>query len=89
MISMQWMFAPNGITRERKRVADFRRRIFARRHLGADFETVRREDVALLAVAIFEQRNARGPIRIVFDRHDVGHDVAFLRLKSTFRYFCL
>src|SRR5690606_21868232 len=44
--------------------------LLARQHLGAHLEPVGREDVALLAIGVVEQRDASRAIRIVFDgRH--------------------
>src|SRR5207248_7811100 len=39
-------------------------------HAIADVQAFRRQDVALLAVAVMQQRDARGPVRIVFDARD-------------------
>src|SRR5437867_11055443 len=36
-------------------------------HAVADVQAFRRQDVALLAVAVMQQRDARGPVRIVLD----------------------
>src|SRR5204862_2569088 len=43
-----------------------------------DLEPVRRDDVALLAVAVVEQREPRRAVRIVLDRHDAGRDAELL-----------
>ena len=59
---------------KRKRVANFRRGVLAGGDACADAQAVRREDVTLLAVGIFDQRNARGAIRIVFDPDHFGRD---------------
>src|SRR5580658_2653021 len=39
-----------------------------------DLQAGRREDVALLAVPVVEQREASGPVRIVLDRRDLGRN---------------
>src|SRR2546423_14341793 len=39
-------------------------------HVVADVQAFRRQDVALLAVAVMQQHDARGPVRIVFDARD-------------------
>ncbi len=43
-------------------------------HRHADFETHRLQDVALLAVGIMQQRDARRAVRVVFDRGHLGRD---------------
>src|SRR5579862_2778396 len=51
--------------------------ILARLDLGANFETVRREDVSLHAVGVVQQRDIGGTIRIVLERgDDRGNPVA-------------
>src|SRR5262249_50631938 len=41
-----------------------------RDHVVADLEVIGREDVALLAVGVMEERDARRAVRIVLDRRD-------------------
>src|SRR4051794_11872814 len=41
-------------------------------HLGADAQALRGQDVALLAVGVVEQRDARGAVGVVLDRGDAG-----------------
>src|SRR4051812_40611007 len=52
---------------QRQRVADLGLRFLTGHHLGADGEIGGREDVALLAVPVLDERNARGAVRIVLD----------------------
>jgi hypothetical protein len=66
---------------ERQGVTDVRRRVIAGRYLGANLQTVRRENVALLAIAVFDQCDSRGPIRIVLDRGDLGGDADLATLE--------
>jgi hypothetical protein len=47
------------------------------------------QDVALLAVGVLDQRDARRPVRVVLDVLDNRHLPCLLRLKSMMRYFCL
>src|SRR5215470_4848909 len=66
---------------ERKRVADFRRRVWSRHHFRADRQADRPEDVALLAVGVLDQRNARGAVRIVLDADHGRFNAVFLALE--------
>ena len=45
----------------------------------ADLEPVRREDVALLAVRVVDQRDAGRPVRVVLDRGDLAGDAESCR----------
>ena len=57
---------------QRQRVADLDVGLGTRDSIDrADFEADRREDVALLAVAVVEQRDTGGAVRIVLDRRDL------------------
>ena len=47
----------------------------------ADLETQRREDVALLAVAVVQQRDAARAVRIVLDRRDLRRDAVLGALE--------
>ncbi len=47
----------------------------ARDDRRAHLEAVRREDVALLAVGVVEQRDPGGPVRVVLDRRDLRRNV--------------
>src|SRR5947207_11828645 len=66
---------------------DIRRCVITRRDLGTNLEAVRREDVALLAIAVLEQCDAGSPVRIVLDRSDLGHDAAFPALEIDLAVF--
>ena len=59
---------------QRKRVARLDVSLGTRLHHVADLEAVRREDVALLAVCVVQERNACAAVRIVLDRRDAGGD---------------
>ena len=54
-------------------------------HRAADFQTDRREDVALLAVGIVQQRDTRRAVRIVFDRRDLRRNAGFVALEIDHR----
>src|SRR5437764_7880731 len=47
-------------------------------HAVADVQALGRQDVALLAVAVMQQRDARGPVRIVFDARDARRNREFV-----------
>src|ERR1700730_994476 len=51
-----------------QRVANPHRRLGAAHDLVADLEAERRQDVALLAIVVVDQRDARRPVRVVLDR---------------------
>src|SRR5204863_9563876 len=70
-----------GDLRERKSVADQDVRLLARHDRRADRETVRREDVALLAVHIVEQRDVRGSVRIILNRGNLRGNPALVALE--------
>ena len=57
---------------ERKRVARLDISLGTRLHDIADLEAVRREDIALLAVCVIQERNACAAVRIIFNRRDAG-----------------
>src|SRR6185312_1946814 len=52
-----------------------------RRNGGAHFEAFRRDDVALLAIGIFEQRDAGRAVGIVFDRSNLRRYAEFVALE--------
>ena len=66
---------------ERKRVPRLDVSLGTRLHNIADLEAVRCEDVALLAVCVVQQRDARTAVRIVFDRRDTGRNSVLRALK--------
>ena len=57
-----------------QRVSELRRRLRSGHHFRATRQSIRREDVAHLAVGIFDQSNARRTVRIVFDADDFRGD---------------
>ena len=48
-------------------------------------EAVGREDVALLAVRVVEERDARRAVRVVLDRRDLGGDADLVARQSMMR----
>src|SRR5579863_1923143 len=60
--------------RKRQRVSDFDVRIWTRLDNVADFDSGRRQDVALFTVAIVQQSDVRRTIGIVLDRSDFCRD---------------
>jgi hypothetical protein len=66
---------------ERQRVARLDVRFRTRHHRVANFEIVGRDDVALGAVDIMDQRDARGAVRVVLDRDDLGRHAVLLALE--------
>src|SRR2546426_860622 len=59
---------------ERKAVAHTRLGLGTRHDGVADLQLVRREDVALLAVLVMKEREARGAVRVVLDRGHARRD---------------
>src|SRR5436190_11477219 len=57
---------------QRQRVADADLAALAALHHGADLETLRGDDVALLAVEIVQERKARVAVGVVLDCRDLG-----------------
>src|SRR5438477_5492007 len=55
---------------ERQTISKFGRSRRTAHQFGADLQSARGDDVSLLAVFVFQQRNASGATRIVFNR---GH----------------
>ncbi len=76
MSSMLWIVVPSGMCEIGQGIADPRLRAHARDHHVADLQAVRQEHVALLAVAVVEQADPGGAVRVVLDRGDPrGHAV--------------
>src|SRR5690606_32171661 len=69
---------PERNLREREAVARLRAGVLAAHHRHPDGEVVRRDDVALLAVGIGEERDAGRPVRVVLDRGDPGGDAVLV-----------
>jgi len=65
---------PGGDVSQRERIAGKNVRPFAVLHRHANFQAHRMKDVALLAVGIVQQRNARRTVGVVFDGRDLGRD---------------
>src|SRR6266550_490590 len=59
---------------QRHGVADADIRARTRHDVVADVQALRRQDVAFLAVRVVQQRDARRPVRIVFDRRHARRD---------------
>src|SRR5215470_13474438 len=57
---------------QRKGIAKIRRSICSGGDFRANLETIGRENITLLAIAVLEKSNSGRPIWIVFDRHHVG-----------------
>src|SRR5205814_8640702 len=66
---------------EREGVADEDVGVRARHHGRADLQSVRREDVALLAVDVIQQRDARAAIGIVLNRRDLRGNPTLVTLE--------
>src|SRR5439155_5786041 len=60
---------------QRDAIADARLGLFSTDDLITRFEPFRRQDIRLLTVRVFHERNPRRAIRIVFDGHDGGPNV--------------
>ena len=77
---MLWIIVPERDVAERHRVARLDVGVAARDDRVADLQAVGREDVALLAVDVVEERDARGAVRVVLDRRDLGRDADLVAL---------
>jgi hypothetical protein len=66
---------------ERKRVARKNVDVVAGDHRIADLQAERLQDVALLAVGVGDERDARRTIRVVLDRRDFARDVFLVPLE--------
>ena len=67
--------------RQRQRVADLDVRLLAGHHLHAHRQALGREDVALLAVEIVQQRDVRRAVGVVLDRGDLGGHAVLAALE--------
>ena len=74
---------------KRQRIADLGRSLFAGRHASARLQTFRCQNVAQFAVAIFDERNARRTIRIVFDADHLRGDVTLPTFEIDLAIFLL
>ena len=66
---------------ERQRVAAFDVGLLARFEQIADLDPDGCQDVTLLAVAVMQERDARRPVGIVFDRRNLRRDRIFRALE--------
>ena len=66
---------------ERHGVAGLHVDLDAGDHLVADGEALRRDDVGLLAVGVFDQRDEAGAVRIVLQPLDLADDVELAALE--------
>ena len=66
---------------DRQRVARLDVRALAADHGVAGLQVDRRQDVALLAVGVVEQRDERGAVRIVLDAGNLGRDAVLVALE--------
>src|SRR3954463_5292994 len=66
---------------QRQRVSDRDLRARAGGHRHADGQSVRREDVALLAVDVVQQRDVRRAVRVVLDRGDLRRHAVLAALE--------
>src|SRR5262249_52279164 len=64
-----------------QRVAGLDVRLVARNDGCTDLEADGRQDVALLAVDVLQERDARRAVRVVLDRHDLGGHVDLVTLE--------
>ena len=71
----------DGDTRQRDRVADAHRRLRPALDRIADLQAERRQDVALLAVLVMDERDARAAVRVVFDGRDLARHPVLVALE--------
>src|SRR5205823_7881978 len=69
---------------ERKRIADQNIGRGSGQNLAPDFETRGGQDVALLAIDVVQQGNARTAVRVVFDGGNDGRDARLVALEIDF-----
>src|SRR5258705_7791844 len=74
-------FQASGDVGQRHGVADFRRRVNAALDGRADGQSLRGEDVGLLAVFVFDQGDEATAVRIIFDALDLGGDIVLGALE--------
>src|SRR5713101_7001839 len=67
--------------RQRQRVPRFDVGLRSADHLVTDGQTDGRQDVALLAISVGQQRDPRAPVRVVLDRADGRRDVQLVALE--------
>ena len=72
---------PNRNGFERKRIAKIGQRVRPADHLAANLNAGRRDDVALLAVLVFQQREPRRASGIVLNGRHRGLDAMFVPLE--------
>ncbi len=70
-ISILWMIVPIGIADERHRIARLHVDALAGDDIIADIQTLRRKNVSLLAVRIFDQCDEGCAVGIIFDPLDL------------------
>src|SRR4029079_13799457 len=70
-----------GDLRERQGIADEDVGLGSGHDRRADRQAVRREDVALLAVGVVQQRDARRAVRVVLDVRDLRRDAVLIALE--------
>ena len=88
--STLWTVVPVGMLASGRQLPGAMSARRAGRHRVADADPRRREDVALLAVRVVEQRDVRRAVRVVLDRGDLRRDRRpCVRLKSILRYLRL
>ena len=66
--STLWIVGADGDEAQRQQLPGLMSAVFAEMTSSPTVEALRREDVALLAVRVVEQRDARGAVRVVLDR---------------------
>src|SRR5690348_5651860 len=72
---------PNRDARQRDRIADAYRGFRAALDRIADLQSERRQDVALLAVLVVDERDARAAVRVVLDGRDLARHVVLVPLE--------
>ena len=65
----------------RQRVARLDVRLGAGDHRVADLEAVGRDDVALLAVLVLDERDVGGAVGVILERQDLGRDIGLVALE--------
>ena len=78
---MLWMVVPSGMFAMRQRVAHPCLGVGTGDDDVTDLQAVGQEHVALLAVAVVEQADPRGAVRVVLDRREAGGHAQLVALE--------
>ena len=78
---MLWIVVPVGMDSSGSALPGLMSALGARLDRVADLEALRRDDVALLAVGVVQQRDARRAVRVVLDVRHLGRHAVLVALE--------